>query len=62
MTLLRMYAITAIVLAPKMSAISIMQGRARVTARIFVNSEDARTFHANQAPEEAPAVQRAARA
>jgi glutathione S-transferase len=61
-TLLRMYAITAIVLALKMSAISIMQGRARVTAGIFVNPEDARTFHANHAPEEAPAVQRAARA
>lgn len=62
MTLLRMYAITAIVLALKMSAISIAQGRARVAAGIFVNPEDARTFHANQAPEEAPTVQRAARA
>jgi glutathione S-transferase len=61
-TLLRMYAITAIVLALKMSAISIVQGRARVTAGVFVNPEDARTFHANQAPEEAPTVQRAARA
>ena len=62
MALLRMYAITAIVLALKMSAISVVQGRARVSAGIFVNPEDARTFHANQAPEEAPAVQRAARA
>ncbi|MDO8431091.1 MAG: MAPEG family protein [Candidatus Binatus sp.] len=62
MTLLRMYAITAIVLALKMSAISVAQGRARVAAGIFVNPEDARLFQANQAPEEAPAVQRAARA
>jgi glutathione S-transferase len=61
-TPLRMYAITAIVLALKMSAISVVQGRARVAAGIFVNPEDARTFHANQATEEAPAVQRAARA
>ena len=62
MTLLRMYAITAIVLAFKMSAISVVQGRARTTASIFVNPEDANMFHATQAPEEAPAVKRAARA
>jgi len=57
-----MYAITAIVLALKMFAIAIVQGRARVSAGIFVNPEDARTFHAKEAPEEAPMVQRAARA
>ena len=57
-----MYAITAIVLAFKMFAIAIVQGRARVSAGIFVNPEDARTFHAKEAPEEAPMVQRAARA
>ena len=62
MTLLRMYAITAIVLALKMSAISVAQGRARVAAGVFVNPEDAKLFRATQAPEEAPAVQRAARA
>jgi glutathione S-transferase len=62
MTMLRMYAITAIVLALKMSAISIAQGRARVAAGVFVNPEDAKLFKANQAPDEAPAVQRAARA
>jgi len=62
MTLLSMYAITAIVLALKMSAISVVQGRARVAAGIFVNPEDARTFRASQASEEAPAVQRASRA
>jgi len=60
--LLRMYAITAIVLALKMSAISVVQGRARVAAGIFVNPEDAKTFRASQAPIEAPAVQRASRA
>ena len=62
MPLLRMYAITAIVLALKMSAISVAQGRARVAAGVFVNPEDAKLFGATQAPEEAPAVQRAARA
>lgn len=62
MPLLRMYAITAIVLALKMSAISVAQGRARVAAGVFVNPEDAKLFNATQAPEEAPEVQRAARA
>ena len=61
MPLLRMYAITAIVLTLKMSAISVAQGRARTSAGIFVNPEDAKMFHATQATEEAPAVQRAAR-
>jgi glutathione S-transferase len=45
-----------------MSAISVAQGRARIAAGVFVNPEDAKTFGASQAPEEAPAVQRAARA
>ncbi len=62
MTLLRMYAITAIVLAIKMSAISIVQGRARVAAGVFVNPEDAKTFRASEGPEDAPAVRRASRA
>lgn len=62
MTLLKMYAITAIVLALKMAAISLAQGRARVAAGIFVNPEDATTFAGTAAAEEAPAVQRAARA
>jgi len=61
-TLLKMYAITAIVLALKMSAISVVQGRARTSAGQFVNPEDAKIFGAKQAPEEAPMVQRAARA
>src|SRR5260370_31156022 len=61
-TLLRMYAITAIVLAIKMSAISIVQGRARVAAGVFVNPEDAKTFRASEGPEDAPTVRRASRA
>lgn len=60
--LLKMYAITAIVLALKMSAISVVQGRARVAAGVFVNPEDAKTFAGQTAAEEAPAVRRAARA
>ena len=62
MPLLRVYAITAIVLALKMSAISVAQGRARVAAGVFVNPEDATLFKASQAPNEAPGVQRASRA
>jgi glutathione S-transferase len=62
MTLLQIYALTTIILALKMSAISIVQGRARTTAGVFVNPEDARIFGAKEAPEEVPAVQRAARA
>jgi glutathione S-transferase len=62
MAVLRVYAITAIILTLKMAAISVVQGRGRVSAGIFVNPEDARTFGARQAPEEAEVVQRAARA
>jgi glutathione S-transferase len=60
--LLRMYAITAIVLALKMAAISIVQGRARASAGIFTNPEDAKAFGAQQASAEAPMVERASRA
>ena len=62
MTLLSMYALTAIVLALKMSAISVVQGRARVASGIFVNPEDAKTFQASEGPTDAPSVQRASRA
>ena len=62
MTLLRMYAITAIVLTLKMAAISIAQGRGRVGSSIFVNPEDAKLFHGHESPSETPAVQRATRA
>jgi uncharacterized MAPEG superfamily protein len=61
-TLLKMYTITAIILTFKMVAISLAQGRARVAAGVFVNAEDAATFSGTTAAEEAPAVQRAARA
>ncbi|MBV8771147.1 MAG: MAPEG family protein [Deltaproteobacteria bacterium] len=60
--LLRMYTITAIVLALKMAAISIMQGRARASAGVFTNPEDANTFGARFATAEAPEVERAAKA
>ncbi len=62
MTLLQIYALTTIILALKMSAISIVQGRARVAGGAFVNPEDARTFGVKEAAEELPDVQRAARA
>ncbi|HJU29440.1 MAG TPA: MAPEG family protein, partial [Candidatus Binataceae bacterium] len=51
-----------IVLALKMAAISIAQGRARLATKIFVNPEDATTFGGKAMPEEAPAVQRGAKA
>ncbi len=60
--LLRIYAITAIVLALKMAAISIVQGRVRLSSGIFTNPEDAKTFGGKEAPEEAPMVQRAGKA
>lgn len=60
--LLRIYAITAIVLAFKMAAISVLQGRARLSSKVFVNPEDAIEFGGKAMPEEHPAVQRAAKA
>lgn len=62
MTLLRMYALTAIVLSLKMAAISVVQGSTRAKSGIFVNPEDARTFGVKEAPAEAPMVDRAAKA
>jgi uncharacterized MAPEG superfamily protein len=62
MTLLRMYALTAIVLTLKMAAVSLAQGRGRVGTSIFVNPEDAKLFGGQEAAAEAPAVQRASRA
>src|ERR1700683_809541 len=62
MPLLRIYALTAIVLALKMSAISIAQGRARTSAKVFVIPEDAKMFGGTVATEDAPAVRRAAKA
>jgi uncharacterized MAPEG superfamily protein len=60
--LLRMYAITAIVLAFKMAAISIVQGRGRLAAKVFTNPEDAKAFDAQLGATEAPTVERAAKA
>jgi uncharacterized MAPEG superfamily protein len=62
MPLLRIYTITAIVLALKMSAIAFVQGRARTGARAFLNPEDATTFGGQAVPEEPEMVRRAARA
>jgi glutathione S-transferase len=62
MPLLRIYALTAIVLALKMTAVSVAQGRARTAAKVFVIPEDAKMFAGTVATEEAPAVRRAAKA
>ncbi len=62
MPLMRLYALTAIVLALKMSAISIVQGRARTAAKAFVNPEDAAMFGGAAVPQEVAPVQRAAKA
>ena len=42
--MMRLYALTTIVLALKMAAISVVQGRARTAANSFVNPEDAAMF------------------
>jgi uncharacterized MAPEG superfamily protein len=60
--LLRIYAITTIVLAIKMAAIAIVQGRARTSTGVFINPEDATVFGGKPAAEEAPMVQRASKA
>jgi uncharacterized MAPEG superfamily protein len=57
-----MYAITAIVLALKMSAIAIVQGRARTSEGAFLNPEDAAAFGGTAVAQEPELVQRAARA
>jgi uncharacterized MAPEG superfamily protein len=62
MTLLKMYAITAIVLTLKMAAISIVQASGRIGNSTFVNPEDAQLFQVREAPAEAPSVERAAKA
>jgi uncharacterized MAPEG superfamily protein len=62
MPLLRIYAITAIVLALKMSAIAFVQGRARTGTGVFLNPEDAAAFGGKAVSEEPEIVQRAARA
>lgn len=59
MPLLRMYAITTIVLGCKMFANSLVQGRGRLSSQIFTNPEDASLFGGKLEAQEAPAVQRA---
>jgi len=61
-TLLQIYALTAIILAFKMSAISIVQGRARTQAKKFLNPEDARTLGGESVTEEVEMVLRGGRA
>jgi len=61
-TLLQIYALTAIILALKMSAISIVQGRARTQAKKFLNPEDARTLGGESVTEEVEMVLRGGRA
>ena len=61
MPLLRIYALTAIVLSLKMSANSVVQGRARSIAKVFINPEDAPMFGGTVAAAEVEGVQRAAR-
>jgi uncharacterized MAPEG superfamily protein len=61
-TLLQIYALTAIILALKMAAISVVQGIARTQAKKFVNPEDARTLGGEAVAQEVEKVQRAARA
>jgi uncharacterized MAPEG superfamily protein len=62
MPLLRMYALTTIVLAIKMTLIGVVQGRARTSAGVFLNPEDAKMFGGKEVPEEPEMVQRASRA
>jgi uncharacterized MAPEG superfamily protein len=62
MMLLRIYALTAIVLAIKMASIAIVQGRARTGAGAFLNPEDAATFGGTTVRDEPEMVQRASRA
>jgi glutathione S-transferase len=58
--LLKIYALTAVVLTFKMAANSIVQGRGRLSNKVYTNPEDAKMFAATQAPEDAPIVRRAA--
>jgi uncharacterized MAPEG superfamily protein len=62
MPLLRIYALTAIVLTFKMIAVSLAQGRGRVSTQIFTNPEDAQLFGGKLEATEASAVQRATNA
>ncbi|HLW71322.1 MAG TPA: MAPEG family protein [Candidatus Binataceae bacterium] len=60
MPLLKIYALTAIVLTFKMVANSLVQGRGRVSSKIFTIPEDAPLFGGKLETKEAPSVERAA--
>ena len=59
MPLLKMYALTTVILLFKMFAVSVVQGRGRVSSSIFTIPEDAKLFGGKLEAEEAPSVQRA---
>jgi glutathione S-transferase len=59
MPLLKMYALTAVILTFKMFAVSIMQGLGRVGSTIYTVPEDAKLFAGKLEAQEAPSVQRA---
>jgi uncharacterized MAPEG superfamily protein len=61
-TLLQIYALTAVLLALKMAAISVVQGRARTAAKKFLNPEDARALGGEAVAEEVETVVRGGRA
>jgi uncharacterized membrane protein YecN with MAPEG domain len=62
MELLRMYALTAVVLEFKMAALALVQGRGRLSTGLFVLPEDAKLFQGQESEAEAPIVDRAAKA
>jgi len=62
MELLRMYALTAIVLELKMAAIALVQGQGRLGTGLYTLPEDAQLFHGQESAAEAPIVDRAAKA
>ena len=57
--MMRLYALMAIILSLKMTAIGFVQGRARASAKKFANPEDAKLFGAELVAQEVPMVQRA---
>ena len=59
MPLMKMYALTAVVLMFKMFAVSIVQGRGRAGAKVFTVPEDAKLFGGKLEAQEAPSVERA---
>jgi len=61
-TLLQIYALTAIILTLKMAAISVVQGLARTRAKKFLNPEDARALGGETVREEVEMVVRGGRA